>query len=247
MNKPFIRYIECDLTNKCNLLCKGCSHFSPLTTKNNVFVFDLNQFEQDIKRLSELFFFFFLQLMGGEPLLLPNITDYIDICKKYLPYTTILILTNGTLPDIQNKIHAKYINDRLVRIHSSDYKIINGNGKKDSFHSIGLSEEPKFDLAESRISCRSKGCFSLAPQKLYFCNLVRNWYLYEDYYNINFNINDDNIGINIHNNSADDILKFLHYGGNGEACKHCNPRKVEFQWSKIQFDENNKIINDWKD
>jgi hypothetical protein len=86
--------IEVHVTEHCNLNCKGCSHFSPLCKPTYL---DLNTFNKDCKRLSEITNKLeIIRLLGGEPLLHPQITALFDIIHTYLPVTQILILTNGT-------------------------------------------------------------------------------------------------------------------------------------------------------
>lgn len=91
-----IEYIEVSLAEHCNLSCKGCSHFSPLAKEEFM---DIKIFEKDIKRISELSRQRIkrLQLMGGEPLLTPNIIDFMRVSRSYLPQTRIAIITNALL------------------------------------------------------------------------------------------------------------------------------------------------------
>ncbi|GHT88856.1 hypothetical protein FACS1894137_17430 [Spirochaetia bacterium] len=87
---------EVHATDHCNLNCKGCEHFSSVA--NEEFL-DINIFERDCARLSELtkrkiedF-----AIVGGEPLLHPQITKIFDIARKYFPFDKIIVLTNGLL------------------------------------------------------------------------------------------------------------------------------------------------------
>ncbi len=50
--KNVLPKLETHLVDHCNLNCKGCSHFSPLSSPNFA---DYNQFTKDLTRLSELF------------------------------------------------------------------------------------------------------------------------------------------------------------------------------------------------
>ena len=73
---------EVHLIDSCNLNCKGCVHFAPLAKPSSFY--PLEEFEKEIKRLSELFGgrFGWIHIMGGEPLLNPNINDYLDECVR---------------------------------------------------------------------------------------------------------------------------------------------------------------------
>jgi uncharacterized Fe-S cluster-containing radical SAM superfamily protein len=86
---------EVHVCDHCNLNCAGCGHFCPIAEKRFV---DLNILERDFKRLSELTGRKCEQvdLMGGEPLLHPNIVEIFNIARKYFD-GSIRLITNGIL------------------------------------------------------------------------------------------------------------------------------------------------------
>ncbi|MDR1810215.1 MAG: 4Fe-4S cluster-binding domain-containing protein [Prevotella sp.] len=86
---------EVNLTNHCNLNCKGCAHFCSIAEKA---FYDIAVFERDCKRLSELTRrkIHFIELMGGEPLLNEQIIDFMRIAREYFD-GMIKIVTNGIL------------------------------------------------------------------------------------------------------------------------------------------------------
>lgn len=89
-------YLETHVADTCNLKCRGCMHFSNIAIHPNYP--DLQKFEQDFKRLSELFRnIFIIRLMGGEPLLNPELGSYIKIARQYFPAAELRIVTNGLL------------------------------------------------------------------------------------------------------------------------------------------------------
>jgi molybdenum cofactor biosynthesis enzyme MoaA len=75
-NNPMLPYIvETHLVDHCNLNCKGCSHFASLVP-GEVFT-DIEIFKRDIARLSQIFIDVYeIRLMGGEPLLHPDIDTF---------------------------------------------------------------------------------------------------------------------------------------------------------------------------
>jgi hypothetical protein len=93
-SKPVLRYVETHLADHCNLNCKGCGHFSPIASEKFC---DLQQLERDLQRLAELLHVARLRLMGGEPLLHPNVAEACSIARKHLPNSTVVIVTNGVL------------------------------------------------------------------------------------------------------------------------------------------------------
>ncbi|MBR2068716.1 MAG: radical SAM protein [Candidatus Gastranaerophilales bacterium] len=96
-------WIEVNLVDHCNLNCQCCDHFSPIADK---YFLDIDEFEKDIKRLSELMNgeMGVLKLEGGEPLLHPNAIDFMKIARKYFPKSKILFFSNGILLASMEKI-----------------------------------------------------------------------------------------------------------------------------------------------
>ncbi|MDR0526896.1 MAG: radical SAM protein [Spirochaetaceae bacterium] len=87
--------VEFHVVEHCNLNCKGCNHFSPLAGEEFL---PLENFEKDIKRLSEITKKLYqIKLLGGEPLLHPRLTDFLPVVRKYFPTTPLQITTNGIL------------------------------------------------------------------------------------------------------------------------------------------------------
>lgn len=84
------------LVEHCNLNCWGCDHFSPLA--QNEFT-DPMRFEKDFRRLSELFHGNArrIRLMGGEPLLHPQINAFLQIARTCFKKAKINVVTNGVL------------------------------------------------------------------------------------------------------------------------------------------------------
>jgi MoaA/NifB/PqqE/SkfB family radical SAM enzyme len=89
------------IADHCNINCKGCEHFSPLAPKHFV---DIEKYENDCMRLAKLSGandcgggggISEITLLGGEPLLNPQITDVIKISRSYFPAAAINIVTNG--------------------------------------------------------------------------------------------------------------------------------------------------------
>ena len=92
---PLIRF-EVQLTEHCNLNCRNCMHYAPLAKPEFL---NVDLYEKDLNRLSELFSgeAEWIRLMGGEPLLHPEINYIIRITRKNFPYGKIRIVSNGIL------------------------------------------------------------------------------------------------------------------------------------------------------
>ena len=88
--------MEFHLAENCNLNCKGCAHFSQLAAKE---LADPAVLERDFARLSEISEGLVgkIHLMGGEPLLHPELPSIMTSARKHFPNTLIKFVTNGVL------------------------------------------------------------------------------------------------------------------------------------------------------
>ena len=85
-NDPWLRHVEIHLVEHCNLNCKYCSHFSSIAKKE---FYNLNEFKKDMARLAKVTNKKIknIQLLGGEPLLHPNINEMMKFVRRKFPYT----------------------------------------------------------------------------------------------------------------------------------------------------------------
>lgn len=94
--KPRLGFIDVEISEYCNLKCKGCLDFSNLVRKKSFL--DLNLFKNNILKLKELFWgVATIHLQGGEPLTNPDFLEYVKITHEIFPDCDIHILTNGLL------------------------------------------------------------------------------------------------------------------------------------------------------
>jgi sulfatase maturation enzyme AslB (radical SAM superfamily) len=121
---------EFHVVDKCNLNCAGCLHFSQLCNKTEYL--DIHYFEKDIKRLSELTggIVSDIRILGGEPLLHPEINKFLEITRKYFPsipasddYGRIELVTNGILLPNQTDQFWQVCSENNIIISISDYPI----------------------------------------------------------------------------------------------------------------------------
>ena len=93
--KPSLPYVEVHLTDHCNLNCKGCAHFAPIAKK---WFADPTEHERDMKRLRQLFTNIrTIRLMGGEPLLHPDLETFLISTRVNFPDAEIRLVSNGIL------------------------------------------------------------------------------------------------------------------------------------------------------
>lgn len=92
--------LDVHLADHCNLNCAGCNHFAPVAARRFL---PLDQYARDLGLLSRIpgidGYFSELCLMGGEPLLHPEVSEAIRLSRRFLPGTTLALVTNGILLD----------------------------------------------------------------------------------------------------------------------------------------------------
>lgn len=108
------RFLEIHIVEHCNLNCKGCAHFAPIAEKSCI---SLNKLESMYKNLKPIYNSFFksIHLIGGEPLLHPEIGKVIELTRKYFPKKEIQIVTNGIkIPKMPEEFFEKCNKNNIV-------------------------------------------------------------------------------------------------------------------------------------
>jgi organic radical activating enzyme len=94
LGKLFIEKIEFDVVEHCNLRCYGCSHVSPYFNKSFA---SFESFKRDVDILKDYIHLERLKLLGGEPLLHPDLNLFMLYAKDSGLADKICIATNGVL------------------------------------------------------------------------------------------------------------------------------------------------------
>ena len=88
--------LELHVTDHCNLNCKSCSHYAPIADEFYISLEKLKKYYNTIKNHG-LVFFSTLRLMGGEPLLHPQITEILELSRTYFSNINIVLVSNGII------------------------------------------------------------------------------------------------------------------------------------------------------
>jgi hypothetical protein len=95
--KPDLAYVETHIVDRCNMNCRGCSHFSPIADQ---WFADPVKYLRDMKRLKTLFSNIrVIRIMGGEPLLHPRIERFLIDTKTVFPNADVRVVSNGLILD----------------------------------------------------------------------------------------------------------------------------------------------------
>lgn len=251
------------VVDHCNLNCKQCSHFSPLAEEHYI---DVHGYERDCNRLSELFGgeMSRIDLMGGEPLLHPQINQIIKITRTAFPIGTINIVTNGILLASMPQEFWRTCKEYNAIIWTSyyplniDYEECRRIAEKEEVE-ILLPLKDKRETNKSWVKCypiRSENftinstlvksnflkcapanaCIALKEGKLYPCNIAPHAIHLKKYFNLDIKLS-KNDGVDIYSvKSGEELLKKL--AKPIPFCKYCDVtrRCYECNWGLTRRD-----------
>ena len=97
-------FLEIHIVDHCNLKCEGCSHFSPIA---DPWFISLEDYEKQIRTAARFFRKKIeeFHILGGEPLLHPDIEKIMSITRKYFCDNEISVVTNGLLESVSKSIN----------------------------------------------------------------------------------------------------------------------------------------------
>ncbi|MDR1285585.1 MAG: 4Fe-4S cluster-binding domain-containing protein [Campylobacteraceae bacterium] len=249
------------LTDHCNLNCKGCEHFSVIAEEKFL---NIDIFKKDCERLSQLTNGCIdnIMLMGGEPLLHPQISQIVKITRQYFPVGIIKIITNGILLLKQKSDFWQSCADNEIGISITKYPIkidfdtikktaekynvnleyySNSDKEEKTMYRVPIDINGKQNIKKSFKSCfRANQCIQLQDGKLYTCQTVP----YIDYFNKRFKqnlkvSNKDYIDIYKAKN-IEEILIFL--SKPIPFCRYCDINKTVFG---LEWGISKKDISEW--
>lgn len=119
--KYILPFVETMATQVCNLSCLGCTNYSDL--KHTGYV-PWTEMQSQIKEWLEILEFLDFGIIGGEPLINPEIEQWITGVRELMPTSQIRFTTNGLLlkkyPNLLNLLN--YIGNCVFKItvHKSD-------------------------------------------------------------------------------------------------------------------------------
>lgn len=249
------------IVEHCNLNCRGCYHFSPLANKEFL---SIDDYKRDIKRLSELFNGNMerILLLGGEPLLHPQVNDFFVITRKYFPHGDIHMLTNGTLLLQMGGDFYHTIRDCGAELWVTKYpinfdytkaeKYAEGYGVKLKYFSnepvrtLGhqpLDIDGKQDSLSNFNNCyRADECVDLKHGKIYPCIIPAEIRAFNEYYKCEIPVTDEDF-VDIYKvNSAAELLEKL--GRPIPFCRFCNRDDISV-FGSIPWEKTNYKMEEW--
>lgn len=231
--------LEIFLTQHCNLSCQGCSASSPFAKEQFA---SLNDFEISLQKLRSVLRPDRVTLLGGEPLLHPQIEDFIKIARDARMFNKIMVTTNGlqlkkASSSFWNSVDGIEIslypaNQRFILENSSHFLEMAQNTKtelifypKSTFNHILFSSKVPAEL----IAPIFKKCYyknfthALHKSRIYRCapsvfnhNYLSHFTDYQDY-----SSEQDYFEIEESKNLIEDLNRFLNSPVPLRACSFC--------------------------
>lgn len=121
LEDSYLSYLEFHVADHCNLNCKFCTHYSPLV-KEPVFT-DYAEFERGIRQLKKYVYDIgVIRILGGEPLLNPELDKFIRLVRSLYPAAIIDVVTNGLLVEKISEELIETMRECVAFFHISLYK-----------------------------------------------------------------------------------------------------------------------------
>ena len=240
--KPQLDYLELHAAHHCNLNCKGCGHYSNIAEPEFP---TLSEFERDSARLKELIIHIRkIRLLGGEPLLNPELPQMIQIMHDAFPQSDIRIATNGLLIPNADEQLFKAMRDYEVRFDISLYpptkklmKIIQEVCAEQSvqytfspeiteFYNFGDTSVPQ-EPEQIYNSCWAKHCHMMLDGKIAVCPKPLIRYKFSGLGWEHF-FEEDVIDLYDETLTPDVLLRRLNQPC--RLCQYCDPHTEPFEW-----------------
>lgn len=252
--------IDIQIVGHCNLNCQSCNVFSPLVSHE---LMSIATYERDLLQLRTILDEHQLQritLIGGEPLLHPQINEFMRIGRMIFPEVDINIFTNGIKllemeedffqTCIDNNINitfTKYpidvnydlVKEKLEEMHI-DYRIFNGETEEKESHKVPICLEGNLSKEKTFFLCHRVGFCELKNGKIYPCSLAPSFYRFCNYFNISQEWGKED-GVDIYKcKNYDELMEKITQPM--ESCKYCGVCKTQYG---IKWDTSKRNISEW--
>lgn len=241
--QPMLKGIVVNIVDHCNLNCAGCDHFSSIAQERIVSV---ERLRMDLSRMQELLSERVgdLRIMGGEPLLHPELEEILLLSKELFPKNQIKLYTNGIrLKQMQNRFWEVCRNtdtiikvtkypiafdyeeqERMAESQGVRYEYYAGGETVKTLYHIPLDLQGKQDPVMNFMSCfHAVECITLSEGRLYPCTIAPNLHIFNQKYDTSIPLTEAD-GIDIYKvQSGEELLERLCKPL--PVCRFCNIKK----------------------
>jgi hypothetical protein len=255
--KPALFRLEIHLVDHCNLNCKGCDHLSPIADK---WFANLDVFKNDMQQLRKLFSGIpAIYLLGGEPLLHPDVERFLFVAREHFPKTTLMLMTNGILLDkmpdsfwkscrdtstelILNVYPPLYNKEQILLNLAKSKGVKITSSKVQSFQAcLNLKGNSDPDAAFKKCSYRL--IHQLKEGKIYTCAIP----MVAQYLNKRYGTHIPSAGcVDIYapNLTGWDVQKALDTGG-FSTCRYCSTAKDQLACASFKWSTSSLQMAEW--
>jgi hypothetical protein len=117
-----LSYFVLNILDHCNLRCKGCDHFAAIAAERYVALDDI---QKDLAQMSKMLNgdVGCIGIMGGEPLMHPQLKEILNQARLFFPETIIQLVTNGLLLLRQDEEFWQTCREQNIVIVNTKYPI----------------------------------------------------------------------------------------------------------------------------
>ena len=251
-------FFDVEIVEHCNLNCKSCASLSPIAEHEYL---NIEEYTRDVNRLSELAEgeMHHINIMGGEPLLHPDVCDFLRITRERFPVGIVFLITNGILLNKMKEDFWNVCREYDITVAPSQYpvnvdyekakrkaeerkvkfRLFNKINKYGGWIHTTLDLEGFRNENHSFLHCwQANNCSVLDHGRLYPCPVIPNIRHFNNKFGTNFTVSRRDY-IDIYKaDSIEEIMKF--YCHSVPFCRFCNTfRNYECDWgiSKQDIEE----------
>ena len=150
--KPVLPFLETMITQVCNLACVGCTNYSDLSHKGYV---TWKDGKEQLEKWLEIVDIPDFGIMGGEPLINPQVDEWLIGVRDLMPNTQIRFTTNGLLmhkhTDIIKLMHELGNVVFKITVHTPDDEILKST-IDDIFNNFQWTEVTEYGIKRWKTS-----------------------------------------------------------------------------------------------
>jgi len=244
-DKPRLPYLEYHISFHCNLKCAGCTHFSNIISGERFG--DLDHFCNDLMRLQELFWGIGkIRLMGGEPLLNPELPEFIYASRAAFPDADIRVVSNGLMlrgDMIQvldaMRVTATYFDVSMYPPTASSIEriasICSSHGVKltvtpdISDFTAGMNTHGCSDPVTTHRACPASHCAYLCDGLISTCAMPQLIDIYNEKYGLDISGSDSDV-TDIYEEDLDGYALLDRLKSPMDICRYCDERRRPYKW-----------------
>ena len=264
-SKKWLTVFEYHVNDHCNMNCKGCGHCANLFDKPSFTSYEV--FKRDLYQIRELFDGVCrIRLLGGEPLLSPDLKRFVALTRALFPETDVRLVTNGLLLTSVSQDLVNCLKACDVTVDVSLYPLLFPEKEKiirflkeNRIH-YHITESSVFyrrfvpsgncNMQRSFESCFSSANHLLSNGRLAACAMPFSIEKLNEHFGLNI---EESGWIDIFNENTDSFVITKKLSEPSDLCRYCSAKIEKYQWERCGtsncklddwiFHSNNELVN----